>query len=241
MHSLNRNKPVSQPQNSLATAPLQPSTSTLPPMVLQKMQQSFGADFSRVRIHEDGTAASVGALAVTQGNDIYFAAGKYQPFTRHGQRLLAHELTHVLQQRQGRVHSPPGVQSPLVIDPALEKEADRASLLAEKGRPVRLAGAQPKMASRRLGSPVSKMNAHNFKQNPQNQRGLNGLQNLLNMYNIGGSFESIVERIANPSASTDAAASGADAAGTSAEGAGIISELVTAIGADPEILALFLL
>jgi hypothetical protein len=63
----------------------------------------FGFDFSRVRIHNDRTAAesarSVNALAYASGSDIAFAAGQYQPGTETGRRLLAHELAHVVQQR----------------------------------------------------------------------------------------------------------------------------------------------
>ena len=62
----------------------------------------FGFDFSRVRIHNDRTAAesahSVNALAYTAGSDIAFADGQYQPGTESGRRLIAHELTHVVQQ-----------------------------------------------------------------------------------------------------------------------------------------------
>lgn len=62
----------------------------------------FGRDFSNVRIHTDAkaaeTARSVNALAYTVGQNIVFATGQYQPATIAGQRLLAHELTHVLQQ-----------------------------------------------------------------------------------------------------------------------------------------------
>lgn len=62
----------------------------------------FGADFSNVRVHTDaaGHAAArrFGALAFTVGNDIAFAPGQYDPHGASGQRLLAHELTHVVQQ-----------------------------------------------------------------------------------------------------------------------------------------------
>jgi len=63
----------------------------------------FGRDFSGVRVHADvsaaATAQSVNALAYTHGNHIVFGAGQYQPNTAGGRRLLAHELTHVVQQR----------------------------------------------------------------------------------------------------------------------------------------------
>ncbi|WP_405868145.1 DUF4157 domain-containing protein [Streptomyces sp. NBC_01515] len=64
----------------------------------------FGADFSKVRLHTDAEAASSArtehALAYTVGEDVVFGAGRYAPETAAGKRLLAHELAHVLQQRQ---------------------------------------------------------------------------------------------------------------------------------------------
>jgi hypothetical protein len=65
----------------------------------------FGHDFGSVRVHADSAAAesarSIHALAYTVGQDIVFGAGQYAPHTRAGQRLLAHELTHVIQQGGG--------------------------------------------------------------------------------------------------------------------------------------------
>lgn len=62
----------------------------------------FGRDFGRVRVHDDAQAArsarSLNALAYTVGSDIVFAAGQYAPATGAGRRLLAHELTHTIQQ-----------------------------------------------------------------------------------------------------------------------------------------------
>jgi outer membrane protein OmpA-like peptidoglycan-associated protein len=62
----------------------------------------FGADLSGVRLHQDGQAAElaeqVNARAFTLGQDVYFGAGQYSPSTDEGQRLIAHELTHTLQQ-----------------------------------------------------------------------------------------------------------------------------------------------
>jgi hypothetical protein len=63
------------------------------------MEQAFGADFSGVRVHTDSDVAPrIGASAFTTGSDIHFAPGEYRPDDRAGQRLLAHELTHVVQQ-----------------------------------------------------------------------------------------------------------------------------------------------
>jgi len=63
---------------------------------------ALGADFSGVRVHTgpaaDDLSRSLGAMAFTTGSDIFFSQGAYQPETHSGQTLLAHELTHVVQQ-----------------------------------------------------------------------------------------------------------------------------------------------
>ncbi|MBE9008710.1 DUF4157 domain-containing protein [Pseudanabaenaceae cyanobacterium LEGE 13415] len=73
--------------------------------VRSSMEQSFGADFSGVRIHT-GTQAdqlnrSIQAKAFTTGQDVFFRRGEYNPGSRAGQELIAHELTHVIQQVGG--------------------------------------------------------------------------------------------------------------------------------------------
>ena len=70
---------------------------------LQKsMGQAMGADFSGVRVHRSARAdslnQSLGARAFTTGRDLFFRKGEYQPGSRQGQKLIAHELTHVVQQ-----------------------------------------------------------------------------------------------------------------------------------------------
>ena len=69
------------------------------------MEPRFGTDFSGVRVHTDSSAVqmnqSIQAQAFTHGQDIYFNSGKYSPDTNEGKSLLAHELTHVVQQRGG--------------------------------------------------------------------------------------------------------------------------------------------
>ncbi len=66
------------------------------------MEPRFGHDFSKVRIHADSKAAEsaqvINAQAYTAGKDMVFGLGQYAPTTTKGQRLLGHELTHVVQQ-----------------------------------------------------------------------------------------------------------------------------------------------
>ena len=70
--------------------------------VQKEMNGKIGADFANVNIHTDSNAAemsrSLGARAFTHGSDIYFNSGEYNPSTKDGKHLLAHELTHVVQQ-----------------------------------------------------------------------------------------------------------------------------------------------
>jgi hypothetical protein len=72
------------------------------------MEPRFGCDFSDVRIHTDSqavnSARAVNALAYTVGRDVVFGSGKYAPNTRNGRRLLAHELTHTVQQQPWDSH-----------------------------------------------------------------------------------------------------------------------------------------
>jgi hypothetical protein len=75
--------------------------------VRSDMEQAFGADFGGVRVHTDAQSdqmnRSVQAQAFTTGQDIFFRPGNYDPGSRGGQELLAHELTHVVQQSGGQV------------------------------------------------------------------------------------------------------------------------------------------
>lgn len=77
---------------------------SLPQKTLHEMQSSFGIDFRHVNIHTDSASVQMNkelnAQAFTHGSDIYFNSGKYNPETSGGKQLLAHELTHVVQQQQ---------------------------------------------------------------------------------------------------------------------------------------------
>lgn len=91
------------------------------------MEPRFGHDFSNVRVHTDNRAAesarSVNADAYTVGNNVVFGDGQYAPGEFRGQRLIAHELTHVLQQS----NSSPGLIRFGEPDSAAELEADQIS------------------------------------------------------------------------------------------------------------------
>lgn len=78
------------------------SGAPLPDSIRQEMESGFGNDFSKVKIHTGSHAVQMNqelsAKAFTHGNDIYFNKGTYNPSSKDGKRLLAHELTHTVQQ-----------------------------------------------------------------------------------------------------------------------------------------------
>jgi hypothetical protein len=94
------------------------------------MESRFGHDFSRVRVHSDSQAAesarAVNALAYTVGQRVVFDAGQYAPQTQEGRRLIAHELTHTLQQT-ALAASSPGTMTVTAPQDASEHEADRTA------------------------------------------------------------------------------------------------------------------
>jgi hypothetical protein len=98
------------------------------------MEARLGHDFSRVRVHADERAAessrALGALAYTAGHNVVFGSGRYEPAGPDGRRLLAHELTHVVQQQRG-VHLANVVSE--AGDP-YEQHADRVADLVAQGR-----------------------------------------------------------------------------------------------------------
>ncbi len=97
--------------------------------VRSRMGSAFGADFSAVRLHTDASADqashAVGAQAFTVGHHVAFAAGRYQPGTLVGDALIAHELAHVLQQREASTTQ--AEASPAVGAAHLEYDADLAA------------------------------------------------------------------------------------------------------------------
>lgn len=125
------------PSSEFAIESLRGGGQPLPESTRSFFEPRFGHDFSRVRVHHDARAAesarAINARAYTRGRDIVFGAGQYAPGTSSGQRLLAHELTHVIQQRgaaAGMGHPGPAVlqrqntfpsAGPGVLDEATKK------------------------------------------------------------------------------------------------------------------------
>lgn len=98
-------RPHRAPAPTSAFTPTASSGRSLDPVTQDEMGARFGHDFSLVRVHTDQEAVEAsGALrarAFTVGDDIVFGEGGYDPDRAKGQRLLVHELTHVVQQTRG--------------------------------------------------------------------------------------------------------------------------------------------
>lgn len=134
----------------------------LDPVTRAFMEPRFGHDFSRVRVHTDAKAAestrATGALAYTVGEHIIFQTGHYSPISIKGRRLLAHELTHVLQQRSRPCWAQSSAQKLEISAPGdhYEQEADRiaAAVAADSvpgAAPVVTASARSTPALQRAG------------------------------------------------------------------------------------------
>jgi len=129
------------------------STGGLPPAVQAKMENAFDFKFGGVRIHEGNQAQSMGALAYTQGADVHFAPGQYDPGSTRGQELIGHELAHVVQQSEGRVAATTQLKGAgLNEDSALEREADDWGAHAARGEPTGRTGG----GEARGGGPIQR-------------------------------------------------------------------------------------
>lgn len=117
---------------ALETLQLAPGGQPLPSAVRQRMESLLGGDLSEVRIHQGAQPAAIGAVAFTAGAHIYFAPGHYRPTEPAGQRLLARQLTYVLQQRTGLARNPQGRGVVLVRDPELDAQAEQLGELASR-------------------------------------------------------------------------------------------------------------
>jgi hypothetical protein len=101
-----------------------------------EMETRLGHDFGDVRVHTDSQASasakSVQAHAYTVGNHVVFGEGTYQPSSDQGKRTLAHELTHVVQQRSGPVDGSPAPGGISVSHPSdrFEQDAERSADVA---------------------------------------------------------------------------------------------------------------
>lgn len=117
--------------------------SPLEPAVRTDMESRLGHDFGDVKVHTDAaahdSAKSVGAHAYTVGNNVVFQRDAYDPSSQAGRTTLAHELTHVVQQRSGPVDGTPSGGGVSVSDPGDRFEraaADNAARVMSEPAPV---------------------------------------------------------------------------------------------------------
>lgn len=127
--TLHRAEPVRQPAvfppSRLPQTAAKPPASggePLPDALRRDMESRFGADFSAVRIHRDARAAqassALNAAAFTVGNQIHFGPGQFNPGSGEGRELIAHELTHTIQQRGAAQGSGRQIQPQIQRSPA---------------------------------------------------------------------------------------------------------------------------
>ena len=140
-----------------ATAPARGASvggQPLPASLHQEMRRSLGTDFSDVRLHVDSRPALHRKHALTQGNHIHVSPEAYRPHEPAGRGLLAHELTHVVQQRNGRV-AQPSEGGPLNSDSGLEREADAVGMKVAEGGTAPLVGSRPSPAAGMASGPAA--------------------------------------------------------------------------------------
>ena len=129
----------------------------LDPVILSTMGPAFGADFSAVRVHADDEAGQLNrqikARAFTSGNDIFFGSGEYQPASDDGQRLLAHELTHVVQRQTASIR-----RHDEHNDKRLEAERAKETSKDKTDKNKRFANKQESIAGMRMDHTVSDQN-----------------------------------------------------------------------------------
>ncbi len=104
------------------------SGKALDPQTQRSMENAFGANFGGVRVHTDHTAdtlnRSLNAKAFTKGNDIFFSKGAYNPGSAGGRKLLAHELTHTIQQGSGVQRSATHIQRVIHVGGGMWQEGE---------------------------------------------------------------------------------------------------------------------
>ncbi|EDP95124.1 DUF4157 domain-containing protein [Kordia algicida OT-1] len=132
-------KPKASTNNFTSSSFSKKQNSALPKAVQSNMETSFGQDFSNVSIHTNSQkAVQMNARAYTQGEQVHFALGEFNPNSDKGKNLIGHEFTHVAQQRAGVVKPTKVLQKGVNIndDKNLESEADTFGAKAARGEAV---------------------------------------------------------------------------------------------------------
>lgn len=130
--------------NALLERPSSAGGAPVPEPLRGRFEESLGARLADVRVHTDtnaaGASGAIGARAFTVGQDVFFGAGQYDPASKPGQHLLAHEVAHTVQQAGGA----PQVHPKLAVTnqgDAVEVEADRAADAMVAGQPAAVSSA----------------------------------------------------------------------------------------------------
>ncbi|MFN4861693.1 MAG: LirA/MavJ family T4SS effector [Pseudanabaena sp.] len=139
------------------------SGQALEPNLQEEMGQAMGADFSGVRVHTDAQSdqlnKSIQAKAFTTGQDVFFRQGAYVPSSRNGQELIAHELTHVVQQNgkavQRSFHTKQQKKEDSMREPiaAVDKHGEKKRQhleLVRQSRSIGVTSAKPEEIQRRF-------------------------------------------------------------------------------------------
>lgn len=144
-----KSSPVADFELDTYVGGLSSSGQPLPNEILNFFEPHFGYDFSNVKVHTDSAASksahSMNALAYTSGNNVVFNKGQYSPGTERGKRLLAHELTHVVQQRNAPKSIQRLIRSPYpwlgIITPAIGANIRSST---NSSSPANIIGSIPK-------------------------------------------------------------------------------------------------
>ncbi len=155
--------PAAEALRSGAAAPTQEQMGRrvdLPDAMRAKMEASFGADLSAVKLYESEAVADAGAEAVTQGSNIAFAPGMLDFSSFGGQSLLGHEISHVVSQARGEVAG-----GGFLSDHTLEARADREGAMAAAGQQI--AAPTAAISGVSAASAAGPMQAKKKKQEPE--------------------------------------------------------------------------
>ena len=127
-----------------------------------EMESAFGENFGDVRVHTGNEGKRLNdqldARATTRGRDIYFGAGEYNPSTREGKELLAHELTHVVQQRGSSISQAANTAGQ--VGDAFEQEADEVAASIVRGGRARVENRGPAPAYQRQSTRTPPSSGH---------------------------------------------------------------------------------
>jgi hypothetical protein len=160
-----RSAPAAEsPDPSASLRGLQGGGASLPAEVRAFFEPRFGSDFSSVRVHDHDRAAeaarSLQARAFTLGRDVVFGAGEYAPATPAGRRLLAHELTHVVQQSSAGFAAPAMALRVGPADDGYEREAEAVADAVMAGGPAGPIAAAGPSVQRRASPYIKKITVH---------------------------------------------------------------------------------